>query len=430
MINIIGNKKQQLFAITLIVILTWGCNQKQYTPQHNVVVAKETKTNLLNPKFVTYNNTLDSTTIYYQLQTQHILYTRRDKQSPYQSKIEISYKLYPYGNSKLVLDSSTQHIKDVVREKTNKTLIGNLRIATKKDMDYLLVITTKDINRGALIVSKIYIDKTSSTNAQFFLLVNDSTQTPLFNSYVTNSDTLLLYSNVNKNNTVFLNLYQRNFKIAPPPFASVSTKAFKHKPDSLIIGQINSKGEYQFAPPPNGFLHIQADTNKRDGLTLFRFNENYPYIKTAKGMIAPLRYICSTAEYNALLNSKNPKKSIDEFWLSKASSKERARNLIKQYYRRVEKANLNFTSYVEGWKTDRGMISIVFGTPSTIRKTLNTETWVYGDENNLIALNFMFTKRSNPFTDNDYKLERSTSYKSIWYRAVDTWRSGRVYYGY
>ena len=37
-------------------------------------------------------------------------------------------------------------------------------------------------------------------------------------------------------------------------------------------------------------------------------------------------------------------------------------------------------------------------------------------------------KMENPFTENDYKLQRSPMYKSSWYRAVDSWRSGRAYW--
>jgi hypothetical protein len=34
---------------------------------------------------------------------------------------------------------------------------------------------------------------------------------------------------------------------------------------------------------------------------------------------------------------------------------------------------------------------------------------------------------NNPFTDNDYALERSGAYKQNWYTAVDIWRQGRAY---
>jgi isocitrate dehydrogenase kinase/phosphatase len=39
---------------------------------------------------------------------------------------------------------------------------------------------------------------------------------------------------------------------------------------------------------------------------------------------------------------------------------------------------------------------------------------------------FIYTKVENPFTDNDYILNRSESYKEIWYRNVDAWRMGRI----
>ena len=102
-----------------------------------------------------------------------------------------------------------------------------------------------------------------------------------------------------------------------------------------------------------------------------------------------------------------------------------------------------FTSHLEGWKTDRGMISIIFGPPSYIRKTKSAEIWYYGQQSNSnlnaynslndpmriqsSGLKFTFDKVSNPFSMNDYELDRNYSYKSSWYRAVESWRKGKVY---
>ena len=36
------------------------------------------------------------------------------------------------------------------------------------------------------------------------------------------------------------------------------------------------------------------------------------------------------------------------------------------YYRRVRFANEEFTQYKDGWKTDRGMIYILFGPPNQV----------------------------------------------------------------
>jgi hypothetical protein len=40
---------------------------------------------------------------------------------------------------------------------------------------------------------------------------------------------------------------------------------------------------------------------------------------------------------------------------------------------------------------------------------------------------YLFSKVSNPFTDNDFELERSQIFKQFWYTSVDAWRQGRVY---
>ena len=89
----------------------------------------------------------------------------------------------------------------------------------------------------------------------------------------------------------------------------------------------------------------------------------------------------------------------------KGASKERARGLIRTYYSRVEFANKLFTCHLEGWKTDRGLISIIFGPPNYISNNKNMEVWNYGDENNINALKFIFEKKMNPFSSNDFVLK-------------------------
>ncbi len=90
-------------------------------------------------------------------------------------------------------------------------------------------------------------------------------------------------------------------------------------------------------------------------------------------------------------------------------------------------ANAHFSSYLEGWKTDRGMIYLIYGSPNTIYRTANTENWIYGDASNINSLQFMFVRVDNPFSDNDFSLERSGNYRQQWYMAVDVWRQGRAY---
>jgi hypothetical protein len=101
--------------------------------------------------------------------------------------------------------------------------------------------------------------------------------------------------------------------------------------------------------------------------------------------------------------------------------------LIKEYYKRAETANEFFTSYKEGWKTDKGIIYIVYGKPHHIYSDDNSETWIYGDETNPLSLRFTFEKTANIISTNNYILIRSPTYQSSWYVAIERWRDGRIY---
>ena len=73
------------------------------------------------------------------------------------------------------------------------------------------------------------------------------------------------------------------------------------------------------------------------------------------------------------------------------------------------------------------MIYIVFGAPNNVSKRSNGEVWTYGDGGSANSTTFTFSKVINPFTDNDFYLERSEILKFSWYQAVDAWRQGRIY---
>jgi GWxTD domain-containing protein len=72
-----------------------------------------------------------------------------------------------------------------------------------------------------------------------------------------------------------------------------------------------------------------------------------------------------------------------------------ANELMDEYYSRVNYANANFRNFREGWKTDMGMVYIVFGAPNEIdrnpfnryatlyegRTVKASEVWIYYDIN-------------------------------------------------
>jgi GWxTD domain-containing protein len=136
-----------------------------------------------------------------------------------------------------------------------------------------------------------------------------------------------------------------------------------------------------------------------------------------------LRYLTTQKEYDQLLDASDYKAAVDNFWLERATNQpERAKNMIARYYQRVWDSNMMFSSYQEGWKTDRGIIYIIYGTPSEVYRKSGEEEWIYGERGNPMSIKFYFYEVDNPFTQNDYRLQRSPSYKTSWYIAIENWR--------
>jgi GWxTD domain-containing protein len=187
----------------------------------------------------------------------------------------------------------------------------------------------------------------------------------------------------------------------------------------------------------DSMLYNFGDTIKfeREGLYLFEpssaFSKSilaqnwaYPQISMAQELIQPLIYLTTSSERELLFKAPDPKEAVDNFWLKVAGDKATARELIRSYYGRVEKANKLFTSYKAGWSTDRGMIYIIFGRPSIMSQTGNTETWIYRKSETSPYVKFVFNKKENNFTENHYELIRRREYEESWYSTVAKWRAG------
>ena len=145
-------------------------------------------------------------------------------------------------------------------------------------------------------------------------------------------------------------------------------------------------------------------------------------------MLGTLEYISTKEEMRELILAKDKKIAVDQYWISKAKNdKQKGKKLIRTFYKRVENANRFFTSYKAGWKTDRGMILIIFGAPNIIHQSKKGESWIYGEKNNMYALNFTFTKIKNKFSNNDFQLNRSAYFKNIWNTAQSAWQDGYPY---
>lgn len=382
---------------------------------------------VIDPEFKIYHTNSDTSEIIFKIKSADLIYSRKNQDAPYQTKFKIHYRLYEDLNSKIIVDSASTEIIDVNPTKKHKLIYGSIKFPMGSGINSMLRVTTYDLQRDQEHKTIIAVHKETLSSAQNFLVYEDRRK--LTRPYITTNDSITIWSERNRGEKCIVQWYNRDFGVARPPFATATTTSFDFTPDDYHEIFLSPKGSTKLSLPEVGFVFIQRDTADKKGLTLFRFDKNYPEVFNATGLAEPLRYICSNDEYKALLESDNQKLAVEQYWLDKCKSKERAREIIKEYYTRVNDANTYFTSYIEGWKTDRGMISIIYGKPASIEKRIDYETWRYGQgpEYQAPSLAFTFYRKKNPFSQNDYRLRRDFTYKPGWYRALDTWRAGRIY---
>ena len=420
--------KKLIFISSLFTLFSfvYSCSTIGNVQQNYAHLYKSTG-QLVDPDYIIYHHQTDSSKVFFQIESSKILYTRKNKTDVFSGKILLHYEILENISGKSIIDSGSFFIHDQVNEVEDKIIYGNFTFSAKMGDDKLMKIFCADQNRNSIVEKHVLFNKVKVNSKQFFL-IKDYNDNPVFTDYIAANKRITIESILNKNEQIYLRHYLRDFPISPPPFTSSSNKSFSYIADTTTSIHLDEFGRKSLELPKDGFLFFQLDTLVKKGVTLFSFSSYYPSVKSINQMIKPTRYICSRSEYNKLVNSELIKSAIDYFWKDKTGSTDRAREIIKKYYNRVANANEHFTSYLEGWQTDRGMVSIIYGPPSIVSKLSDREVWVYGDQKNVNSLSFVFNKMENPFTENDYKLHRSPMYKSSWYKAVDSWRSGRAYW--
>jgi len=133
--------------------------------------------------------------------------------------------------------------------------------------------------------------------------------------------------------------------------------------------------------------------------------------------VEQLRYIAQPTEYEYIRDAgdeEEMRKRFLDFWSKRDPDPATSRNeLMEEYYRRVEFANKNFGHYLEGWRTDRGMVYVRFGSPDNIDRhpfDMNTkpyEVWYYYE----LERQFVFVDETG---FGDYRLRYPTT--DLWGR--------------
>ncbi|HTA28814.1 MAG TPA: GWxTD domain-containing protein [Bacteroidia bacterium] len=423
-------KGRQRFVIGAVIAVMFSfssCYTATKVSNQNIVDSYKNDFHTLHPEFKLLHVNDSVSQLYFKINESELLFERKSLADSFSANVKIFCRVTLNYESPLVMDSNTV-VLNIQSSTSNKKefAVGTINLKLNRGGKYVISISTSDLVGKRNDLTYLEANKTDYLGEQNFLVRDIANGHILFNRWfdTTAQVAIQCFHPINK---LFVKFYRNNFPIAAPPFSADEYESPRLKSDTAYYIQQHN-GIFQVTLKGRGLYHFMADSNDLEGLTLFRFDESYPEVTQAYQMVAPLRYISSNDEFEKLVGSKNPKQDVDNFWLTTSSgNQEKARELIRGYYGRIQDANRYFTSYQEGWKTDRGMIYLVYGAPSSIYRTSSGETWTYGEEKNYMSLTFYFLKLENPFSNNDYALQRQATYRNLWYNAVDLWREGRVY---
>lgn len=418
--------KKSLFFI-LVSLLLFRCSTPTKAPENKLANSYQFGTTSLHVKYVFYNVSADTTQVYFKIKNEDLLYAKENGEDNFESRFKLSYLLYENTTSPIFVDSGSYIVKNVIENISPAELIGSFKIKTTQGSKYFIRIKSRDLIRNTETEKLLYFNRSKKLSNSDFLFTNKEGDLPSFKSFYQEQEKIYLkYNGITPFDSFEVVYFNKEAKPPLPPFSMYNPKPFDYKYEAKTIIK-NNDNRFEFVQQHKaGFYLITDQLENKQGLGVNVVYEDYPQFNSSEQMLKPLKYITSKKEYKKLYENSDPRQALESFWLKVGKSQDRSKTLIQTYYNRVKNANALFNSYKEGWATDRGMIYIIFGPPEKVKQINNVESWIYGEENSYLSPTFNFIKVENPFTENDFILQRSSSYKDAWYREVEMWRQGRV----
>ncbi|MDQ3109638.1 MAG: GWxTD domain-containing protein [Bacteroidota bacterium] len=414
-----------LFVFVSAIFIVWSCRTSSgnSVTRQNFATQYQGEQKVMRPAYVLHNVTDSLSRMYFSVNSSELLYQKNTYDGGYTARILLTYVVHPVAFPKELTDSGRVVLTDIGQPGISKLLASHVDMDIYGIGEYFLEVIFRDLNKMTSSYELLYLDHSGKNARNDFLITEENSDNPLYKTYVGNDEKFSIRYRSQTFSKLYVSYYKNKSGPAPPPYATSERKAAS-KPDSTWRMDLTYHDAITL--PFEGFYTFSIDSTAR-GIAVTRFHDEFPKILVARQLVYPLRYLTMRDEYTAMDTSKNVKKAVDDFWLNSTGSQERAREVIRNFYNRVEATNKLFGTETEGWKTDRGMVYLIFGPPENVYRNVRSETWIYGNGGNTNGLSFIFEHKSNAFTDQEFILSRNSDYRLNWITAVDSWRQGHVY---
>lgn len=367
--------------------------------------------------FSVVHNGSDSSVLYFRINPKSLLHIKPDSSLRFIKRFTIEGVIYN-NQKKQVVDTLSVTFTDT--SSTSNSINDSICFALSTG-DYVLNIALTDLNKNSRVEHRLAVNKTDFRTAPYFL-IKGMDGFHLCSDMINQDEMITIQHTGIQTSTLYVDYIINDYPSVDPPFIIYPEDYVKIQIDSSFTLQQQKGGQFYLEFKKNGIYHIRIDSSHQYGVILSKYHKNFPRVTDAKDLLMPLKYITTKNDFRKLIEAPDAKLALDAFWLDKAKSHDRARKAIERFYSRVEYANTYFTSYKEGWKTDRGCILIVYGVPTTISYEGDEEIWNYGEPGNINNLKFVFQNKPNRYSTNHYQLERSTTFRNSWFLSTENWQ--------
>ena len=419
--------KVLVISILMLSIVSSCARQRKVVQQQNQSYLYTPGSGFIHPEYVVFHSGDSASQLLIRINSDELLFNQANPENVMQAKVKIQYQLFDITtdpDDKKIADSATV-VRKFERQTNKRVIVSSVSFKALPGKIYSMRILLSDMIHNTYQQNMVTVNKMTRFSSQNFKITAHPNNAPMFKTFLSPNEPVHILTNQSDTKKLYVKYHKDTTPLPFPPFSVAVEPTFNFTADSLWV--FNYNPQQAFLLTYKGFYFFQTDTAQKEGLLLANYGDNYPKIKEAQAMIPPLEFITTSEEFRKLQSNLKYKLTIDNYWLGLNPNTELTKELIRIYYTRMTYANQYFTSYKEGWKTDRGMIYMIFGPPSYINKGSTTETWQYYVRQDATNLSITFNKVPSPYSENHFVMVRSDSYSVFWRTAVDSWRKGKVY---
>jgi GWxTD domain-containing protein len=421
-----------MIILLLLLLVLGGCSTTKETASEDIPGYLASLYNpsrqSLHPDYSIYHRGDDFSDLYIRAYPAELRFDAANEDAEYRALLGFKYQLIHLDEAGLdgaIVDSAAVTYKLRAEDQNRTAFFATLSIPVKQGQKYLLRLEVRDLNLGSIGLEYLYVDKTNRFGSQNFKVISASSGYPKFMRFFLPGERFNVQYRDPSVDSVFVQYYKLESELPRPPITATSDYTMQYTPDTAFIFPLMDTIAYDLRR--EGMYFINVDTEQEEGLTLFNFGQSFPDVRSPAELMEPLFYLTTMAEYRDLRKQSNLKLAVDDFWLKLGNNMERSRELIRIYYNRVIYSNLYFSTNKEGWKTDPGMIFILFGPPNRIQMTGTGERWYYYARRRGKTVEFRFDRQPDAFTHTHLVWVKTTDSQMYWNEAVRSWRNGKVY---